>query len=447
MDLIEIGKYIKATRKSQGLKMSDLADEHISSSTISNIEKGREGVNDEKRVRLCQKLNLDYYKIPQLIQEEKNKKDRSLITLKYIEKVINLGNHKEGLQRLRKLNLHSDYLKAVGYYLRGRACVVRGDEKPKAKRYFMKSIQHVDQSGDIEDMMNIKASCYNQIAMIHYYSNDLESAVSYTKSGIDSFKKDGDKQYLIYSLLMNNVVYLDKLGYRDEATMILDDLWTQKHKIHHMDVLINMYDMQANFLIDSGMCTKAIKKAKEGLEIAQINRRYYRVAELLLTIGKAYMEMDDLEYAEEVFTVALDLESQVKQKHLFLPIYTHLGEIYMIKGEAEKASEILESAINEKSKNRDHHADRYVTAISTLAESLYQQGYRDKALNLYEKALELSQKHGLLVQGDNILFKMCIYYQETDEKKLHELLVKKLENELQLKQRKAGDKHDRRYRQ
>lgn len=112
----------------------------------------------------------------------------------------------------------------------------------------------------------------------------------------------------------------------------------------------------------------------------------------------------------------------------------------MIQGEAEKASEILEFAINVKTKN--HHADRYVDAISTLAESFYQQGHKDKALNLYQKALELSQKHGLLVQGDNILFKICIYYQDDPEKQ-HELLVKKLENELQLKQRKAGDKHDR----
>lgn len=435
--LADIGQFIRRVRKKRGLKMQDLADDNISSSTISNIEKGAVGVTDDKRIYLCKKLNLDFYELPKFLEQEENDRNQTLNTLKYVEKMIELGQTKKGLKRLGALNLSTDYLQATGKYLKGRAYVLRDDitdNDIKAKKLFEKSLQYLSSSTEF-DALNLEASCYNQLAQISYYANEFHKAVEYTDLGIAAHNKKAEKRYLIYSLLMNKVVYCNKLGRYDSAAKILDDLWKQIDQINHMDVIANMHDIQAEIYIRGGMYSKAIKLAERGLETAQINKRYNRVVELLLTIGIAHMQLGNFGDAKEVFTIALDLESEVKQKYLFLPVYTQLAKIYLIEQKPDTAIELLESAINLKTKK---HVDRYVETLTTLADSLIKQRDNDKAITVYNQALNVAQKHELLEQQSDILFKMCQYWDGRDKEKHYELLVNKLQIDVLLKRTNKG---------
>ncbi|SHF25553.1 Tetratricopeptide repeat-containing protein [Seinonella peptonophila] len=435
-ELIEIGKYIRTIRKKRGFKLEDLADENISSSTISNIEKGVEGVSDEKRNYFYQKMGFDHVSIPRLIEEEKKNDYWIKTQLSYIEHLIDLGEPQVGLQELRKLELNTDYLKGSKYFLRGRAYVVQGKETEKAEPYFKKALELIKQSSS--DPFNYRSSCYNQLGKISYYNNRFADALRYTDKGIYTYIKSSEyNQHLIFSLLMNKVVYLNKIGYRDKASSVLDQLWQRENEIHNVDVIANMYDLQATIHMENELYSQALETAEKGLRIARINKLSYRTVELLLTIGKTLMAMNKFTEAKTALNTALKLKGQVKQKHGFLPVYNQLGKLFLIQKKPEEAKKIIETAINEKAIAKD--MVRYVDALLTLGQSLIEQGHINEAIELYLETKELTEQHSLLSQQHEVFFRLCEIWKEKDSVEYNSFLSKKFEVELELRKRNGGD--------
>lgn len=429
MDPIEIGKYIRKTRKSLGLKIDDLADENISSSTISKIERVEGPITDEKKIYLCRKLNLNYYEIPTLIMKEKEQHKSIMTKMKYIEQIIDLGEPKIGLKKLRSLDVKqsTQAIQSFEKYLRGR-CQVQLKKFEKAKGYFQKALQLIDQS---DYQTNIQAACFNQLGIIAFFQNDFKTALDYTDQGIKSFSKDGELKHLKYSLASNKAVYLEKLNYIDRASNILYDLWQQKNEIEYTDILLNMYDVQARIFKKNKMYSKGIENAKKGIELAKLNRKTNRLIELLSTLGSIYLDEKKLEEAEDALTTALALKNQVKEQHLFLVINTRLGRLYLEQNKPKKTQELLEEAI---SCYNTHDVVRHTQALITLGDALFKQEKVDEAEKQYKKALDLSVEHSLLHQELNCWFSLGKCYKNTDRENYLLSLEKIFEIELILKQ-------------
>lgn len=435
----DIGAFIRSVRKEKGLKMEDLADEEISTTTISKIELGQKGVSDTKRIYLCEKLGLQFHQIPDLIEENAKQEKKKYLKLEYIEQTITLGDPRKGLKQLKEIKTKNSYMEAIIHYLKGRAYYyidnskVEEDQK-RAKEHFRRAIAYVDQENG-EDWNNIKAVSYNQLSKIAYYESNYKRALNYVDLGLSSYQKNADRPHIKYSLLMNKAIYLDKLDYTDATSKILDVLWTHENEIqYNVDVLLNMYDIQSNVYQKNEVYSKAIEYAKKGLNLARINAKYNRIVELLLTLGNSYMSIGKLDEAITTFLSALELQPHVKQKNLFLPIYSRLGKIYLLQGKPEKAKEILDTAIQEKSNSRN--AVRFVDALIVFGNSLEKQGLWEEARNTYERALELTKKYSILRQEYDVLKHLSLYWKERDPKKFLKLIEKRFTIELKLEQRK-----------
>lgn len=427
-----IGEYIRKIRKKQGINMENLADENISIATISAVEKGAEWVSESKRRYLCKKLHIPFEDIPTLIIEIANEDNLIMNELIYIEQTIDLGEPQIGVKRLRQLKLSSPYHLATSHYLRGRSYIIQGKDRLKAQSFFEKALQLYHQS--IDDPLNIASACYNQIGQILYYDNKYIEALAQTEKGIYAYKKQAKhNQHLIYSLLMNKIVYLNKLEYIDQASKVLNELWSRKNEITYIDVLTNMYDIQAMLHRKNKLYSRALETSYKGLKIAKVNKQLYRVVELLLTIGRTYMDLNKLNEAHTALQTALDIKSQVKQKHAFLPVYTELGKLYLLQRNPDKAREMIERAIDQESIIGD--VLRYVEALMTLGESMQWQENHSEALELYQKILDITQKHALLIQEHEIVFRLCEYWKNRDTKEYNLFLEKKFIIELELRKR------------
>lgn len=75
---LELGSFLRSVRKGLKKTISQMADEHISTATISNLETGRKFVSPEKIDYYCQKLNVNPNEIPNnLIKAQQQKKRTS----------------------------------------------------------------------------------------------------------------------------------------------------------------------------------------------------------------------------------------------------------------------------------------------------------------------------------------------------------------------------------
>ena len=70
---IQIGELLRKRRKELGLRLEDLADDFISPSTISNIERGITYVNEEKVRYIAEKLNVNLDRAHDFLKKNKKK--------------------------------------------------------------------------------------------------------------------------------------------------------------------------------------------------------------------------------------------------------------------------------------------------------------------------------------------------------------------------------------
>lgn len=84
----------------------------------------------------------------------------------------------------------------------------------------MKAINHVEKYPNLA-YDNVQSCCYNQLGKICYYQNDFKKAIQYTEKGLDSFITEGKRKHIKPSLMMNKIVYLERLGHLPEAQILL----------------------------------------------------------------------------------------------------------------------------------------------------------------------------------------------------------------------------------
>ncbi|MRG28912.1 helix-turn-helix domain-containing protein, partial [Laceyella tengchongensis] len=106
----QIGELLRKRRKELGLRLEDLADDFISPSTISNIERGITYVNEEKVRYIADKLGVNLEQIHELWAKEKQEEEQMELKLAAVESIVDLMNPDKGLEKLRKLAVPNNHL-------------------------------------------------------------------------------------------------------------------------------------------------------------------------------------------------------------------------------------------------------------------------------------------------------------------------------------------------
>ena len=114
LEMSEIGKFIRKVRKEKGLRLEDLADEHISTATISNIERGVPHVNKDKVLYLMSKLELDLNEIPEMIEKDTETLESMQVRFVAIETMIQMGMPERALHLLSDISEES-YSRHLGH--------------------------------------------------------------------------------------------------------------------------------------------------------------------------------------------------------------------------------------------------------------------------------------------------------------------------------------------
>jgi tetratricopeptide (TPR) repeat protein len=388
--MAEVGEIIRKTRKERGLRLEDLADEQISTATISNIERGVPHVSKERALYLLQKLNIDTEHLPALLEEEKQALERLQDRLFYIE-CLGTSNPEKALRKLDELDIDDGHLYAPTlYYLKGKFLAV---EKQWAKaKHNLKQAIHLATTKPIHRELNTEAASYLELGFCAYKTNNLDIALSYTRKGLNVFNLNGNKKYSRYTFIYNIAIYLERLGRISESLELVLSIWDHRKEIFDKNILLGLYWLRAELSRKSRLFKDAIQYSKEGLEIARLNNDYMTMFTLWNVLGSVYMTKKDLAWAKECLMAALDLVENIDPPNLVSTVYRRLGVLYISERKVNLAEEMLHKAVEISEQAND--MPRLLPTLIVLGDLYQTKGEEEKAHSTYERVLTMAKQHG-----------------------------------------------------
>lgn len=429
VDLISVGNILRNKRKEIRKRLEDYADDKISTATLSNIERGLPNVHIDKIRYYAEKLGVTLEEVPSLIEEKEAQERRIKSKLQSIHSVVAIVDPDKALERLRILQVDpSSSHYPTSLYLRG-LCYLHKNNLNKAQHYFTETIKELDKYPHLEST-NLRASCNYDLSRVFYYKNDLKNALSFSNQGIKSFVPHGERSYSIHSLMVGKAIYLEKLDRLEESLRTVEELWGEISKIKSVFVILNMYEIRTSILTKQKMYHEAIQIANEGIELARINRIFDRSFELWNALGHVYMQLQDLDEAENCILTALDLKKQVKKEFLFITSYTQLGLVYLKQNRWEEAHQALLEAVRIGEKTND--ARRYTLAEIVLGDYYQAQLDYSEAVTHYQKALEIAKRHGFKSQEQMALIELGKCWKKIDKDEFVKCIERLFEIDIQL---------------
>ncbi|MBA4496397.1 helix-turn-helix domain-containing protein [Paenactinomyces guangxiensis] len=434
IDRITIGHMIRKKRKELRLTLDDIADEYVSASTVSNLERGIPNVALEKIAYVAKKLDLELTDLPSVLKKIDRREERTISKLKKLMTTADLAAPDEALKRIKELKVDefSPYY-ALFLYLKGR-CHLQKRNLSRAEGLFSDVLRLLEKD-DFFSKNNVKAFCYYDLGRLFYYKNDLEIALAHTLRGIKSYDPDQEGERLIHSLMVSKAIYLEKLDRYEEARRTIDELWKDINSIKNIFVLLNMYETKALILKKQKMYHEAIELVYGGIEIARVNKMTERSFELWNTLGSIYLELQELDEAEECILTALDFKKKIEKEHLIIGAYTLLGRIHMMQGRWDESEKDLLEAVRIGAKT--NNAKRFGWALITLGD-LYQANEKySKGVENYQKAAEIAKLHGFKTLQHISLLELSKCWKYVDNSEFTKSLENLFEIEVKLHQERS----------
>lgn len=435
MNDIQRGKMVRRIRDEHGLKLEDLADAEISTSTISRIEKGEPS---KKIDYLLAKFGTTLSKVEKRYHDE----------IEHIEQITRyhigtsegitdlLGSHSPTLatRSIGQLDTlvkscHPYYPKLL--FLKGKQTFKMGDRK-QAKAHYLDAIKAISESHE-SDNQNVKSCSYNDLGYISYLDNGMEQALSDIQRGLKSFQQDGEESHIRHTLLCNQALYYEKLGMFDESTQTINILWDEYNLIQKAFTKGQMHVLQARLDKRNKLYDSAKKHLNEGLVIARINKLKGIGFTILATFGNLFRETGKLDIAEDCLLSAIGVADHLDHADIertIIDTRLELSLVYLEMDQPEKAHENILLAI--KLAEQFDDALRLVRGLVVQSDLSTQQNSNGVAIVLLKKARRLAYEHHFKAQLVVILQKLALLTKEESPNEYQNIIMERfdIENEI-----------------
>jgi len=232
----------------------------------------------------------------------------------------------------------SDAQLAALWRLHGRITFARG-EQSRAIALHQRALKHAEfahESRAIGLAHYELALCYKQVGDSGIVREHLTEAAS-------ALHAAGDRRHLalVHSL---SAVLLAQSGRCDEANTALRQGERLAMAIQADDVLAGIVHNQANVALMRHRHDQALALAERSVAIHETLGSGHGLAVALATLGQIFVQLGDLERAEQILTRTLDIRSPIQFQETTGAVFDTLAQIHLMRGSYERASEYLRLA-------------------------------------------------------------------------------------------------------
>jgi DNA-binding NtrC family response regulator/tetratricopeptide (TPR) repeat protein len=232
----------------------------------------------------------------------------------------------------------SDARLSHSWRLHGRIAFARG-EQSRAIALHTRALKHAELAHDTRAIGLAHyelALCYKQVGDSGIVREHLTEAAS-------ALHAVGDRRHLalVHSL---SAVLLAQAGRTDEASAALRQGERLATSIPADDVLAGLVHNQANVALMQHRHDQALVLAERSVALHQSLGSGHGLAVALATLGQIFVQLGDLERAEQVLTRTLEVRSTVQFHETTGAVFDTLAQIHLMRGSYERAEEYLRLA-------------------------------------------------------------------------------------------------------
>jgi len=232
----------------------------------------------------------------------------------------------------------SDAQLSTLWRLHGRITYARG-EQSRAIALHSRALKHAELAHDSRAIGLAHyelALCYKQVGDSGIVREHLTEAAS-------ALHAAGDRRHLalVHSL---SAILLAQSGRGEEASAALRQGERLAMTIQADDVLAGIVHNQANVALMRHQHEQALALAERSVALHETLASGHGLAVALATLGQIFVQLGDLERAEQILTRTLEVRSPVQFHETTGAVFDTLAQIHLMRGSYERADEYLRHA-------------------------------------------------------------------------------------------------------
>jgi DNA-binding NtrC family response regulator/tetratricopeptide (TPR) repeat protein len=232
----------------------------------------------------------------------------------------------------------SDAQLSTLWRLHGRITFARG-EQSRAIALHSRALKHAELAHDSRAI----GLAHYELALGYKQVGDSGIVREHLTEAASALHAAGDRRHLalVHSL---SAVLLAQSGRTDEATAALRQGERLAMAIHADDVLAGIVHNQANVALMRHRHDEALALAERSVSLHQSLGSGHGLAVALATLGQIFVQLGDLERAEQILTRTLEVRSPVQFHETTGAVFDTLAQIHLMRGSYERAGEYLRLA-------------------------------------------------------------------------------------------------------
>jgi tetratricopeptide (TPR) repeat protein len=253
---------------------------------------------------------------------------------------------------------------ATLWRLHGRITFARG-EQSRAIALHSRALKHAELAHESRAI----GLAHYELALGYKQVGDSGIVREHLTEAASALHAAGDRRHLalVHSL---SAVLLAQSGRCDEATAALRQGERLAMAIHADDVLAGIVHNQANVALIRHRHEEALALADRSVGLHQSLGSGHGLAVALATLGQIYVQLGDLERAEQILTRTLEVRSPVQFHETTGAVFDTLAQIHLMRGSYERAGEYLRLASEAYGAYGTHTMRWYEWSLKVLAVKL-----------------------------------------------------------------------------
>jgi hydrogenase-4 transcriptional activator len=277
----------------------------------------------------------------------------------------------------------SDGRLSTMWRLHGRITFARG-EQSRAIALHTRALKHAELAHDSRAI----GLAHYELALAYKQVGDSGIVREHLTEAASALHAAGDRRHLalVHSL---SAVLLAQSGRSDEANTALRQGERLAMTIPADDVVAGIVHNQANVALMRHRHDEALALAERSVSLHQSLGSGHGLAVALATLGQIFVQVGDLERAEQILNRTLEVRSPVQFHETTGAVFDTLAQIHLMRGSYERAGEYLRLAGDAYGAYGSHTMRWYEWSLKVLAVKLaIRRGAFDEAVAMADQLTE-----------------------------------------------------------